>query len=322
MNDESSQIESIDWRALPQGDELFRFSFEDGRVRGVSLRLESTWQAAIENNAYPAPVASLLGQAVAGAVLMVASLKFEGRLVLQFAGRGPVSLLVVQVRSDRRFRCMAKWDEELLPGNGGTLTDLMGQGQLVLTIEPDQGTRYQSLVPIAGEGLENAIEGYFQQSEQLPTRLVLAADGQTTAGMLVQQMPETGGIVPQAGPAATEFEHVGKLVDTLVGEKGRAEMLAVTAPELLHRLFHQENLRIHDVARVQFSCDCSREGVGAMLAGLGREELEDSLEDNEETPGVLEVRCDFCGSLYRFDRVDVEQLLTGDSVASPGSTRH
>ncbi len=311
----------VDWQSLPQSDELFRFSFEDGRVRGVSLRLEDTWQAAIENSDYPPAVAALLGQAVAGAVLMVASLKFEGRLVLQFAGHGPISLLVVQVRSDRRFRCMAKWDDERLAEAGTSLEELMGHGQLVLTIEPEEGARYQSLVPLAGERLENAIEGYFQQSEQLPTRLVLSADEAVTAGMLVQQMPETGGIIPASGPGALEFEHVGKLIDTLIGDKGRAEMLAVSAPELLHRLFHQETLRIHDVARVQFSCGCSREAVGAMLASLGREELEESLE-SVDTPGSLEIRCDFCGSLYRFDRVDVEQLLSGDSVEPPGSTRH
>ena len=322
MSDESGKQESIDWHNLPQGDELFRFSFEDGRVRGVSLRLESTWQAAIENHDYPPPVAALLGEAVAGAVLMVASLKFEGRLILQFAGRGPVNLLVVQVTSDRRFRCMAKWDDERLADAGEGLEALLGRGQLVLTIEPDEGTRYQSLVPIEGESLADAIEGYFQQSEQLPTRLVLAADGRVTAGMLVQQMPETGGIVPASGPSARGFEHVGKLVDTLVGDKGQAEMRTVSAPELLHRLFHQDALRIHDVARVAFSCGCSREGVGQMLASLGRDELEATLASEETPPGLIEIRCDFCGSLYRFDRVDVEQLLTSDSVEPPESTRH
>jgi len=314
--------ESIDWHNLPQGDELFRFSFEDGRVRGVSLRLEPTWQAAIENHDYPPAVAALLGEAVAGAVLMVASLKFEGRLILQFAGRGPVGILVVQVTSDRRFRCMAKWDDDTLAGAGPGLEALLGRGQLVLTIEPDEGTRYQSLVPIEGASLADAIEGYFQQSEQLPTRLVLAADKEVTAGMLVQQMPETGGIVSSGGPSARGFEHVGKLVDTLVGEKGRAEMRTVSAPELLHRLFHQDALRIHGVARVAFSCGCSREGVGQMLAGLGRDELEATLASEETPPGLIEIRCDFCGSLYRFDRVDVEQLLTSESVEPPESTRH
>lgn len=321
MNGMTGKPESIGWQRLPQGDELFRFSFEDGRVRGVSLRLETTWQAAIEHHDYPPAVASLLGQAVAGAVLMVASLKFEGRLVLQFAGRGPIRLLVVQVTSDRRFRCMAKWDEERLAEAGDHLEEQLGRGQLVLTIEPEGGARYQSLVPIAGAGLENAIEGYFQQSEQLPTRLVLAADDEVTAGMLIQQMPETGGIVPTAGAAARGFEHVGKLVDTLLGDKGRREMRQVSAPELLHRLFHQEALRIHDVARVAFNCGCSREAVGRMLAGLGREELEATLA-SEETPEVIEIRCDFCGRAYRFDRVDVEQLLTSDSVEPPDSTRH
>ena len=322
MGDGSEKQESIDWHNLPQGDELFRFSFEGGRVRGVSLRLESTWQAAIENHDYPPAVGALLGEAVAGAVLMVASLKFEGRMILQFAGHGPVDLLVVQVTSDRRFRCMARWDEERLGEAGPGMEELLGRGRLVLTIEPDEGTRYQSLVPIAGESLAEAIEGYFQQSEQLPTRLVLAADRQVTAGMLVQQLPESGGIVPAHGPSARGFEHVGKLVDTLVGEKGRAEMLRVSAPELLHRLFHQDALRIHDVARVAFSCGCSREGVGQMLASLGRGELEATLASEETPSGLIEIRCDFCGSLYRFDRVDVEQLLTSDSVEPPESTRH
>ncbi|HSH84889.1 MAG TPA: Hsp33 family molecular chaperone HslO [Guyparkeria sp.] len=321
MNDMADKQESIDWQSLPQGDELFRFSFEDGRVRGVSLRLESTWQAAIVNHDYPPAVAALLGEAVAGAVLMVASLKFEGRLILQFAGHGPISLLVVQVTSDRRFRCMAKWDEERLAGAGDGLEALLGSGQLALTIDPTTGTRYQSLVPISGDSLADAIESYFQQSEQLPTRLVLAADNQVTAGMLVQQMPEVGGIVSASGPSTRGFEHVSKLVDTLVGAKGRAEMRTVTAAELLHRLFHQETLRIHDIEQVVFHCDCSRERVGEMLVGLGREELEDTLA-SEETPDFIEIHCDFCGSQHRFDRVDVEQLLTSASVEPPESTRH
>ncbi|MBN2872475.1 MAG: Hsp33 family molecular chaperone HslO [Halothiobacillaceae bacterium] len=322
MNDSSDAPQSIDWHTLPQGDELFRFSFEDGRVRGVSLRLENTWQAAIENHDYPPEVAGLLGEAVAGAVMMVANLKIDGRLILQFAGAGPVNLLVVQVGSEHRFRCMAKWDDARLANAGEGLEALLGHGQLVLTIEPDDGPRYQSLVPIEGASLGEAIEGYFQQSEQLPTRLVLSADAQVAAGMLVQQMPETGGIVPAHGPTARGFEHVGKLLDTLVGEKGRAEMRSITAAELLHRLFHQDALRLHEVSPVAFHCRCGRESVGQMLAGLGRHELEETLASEEGPAGMIEIHCDFCGSRYRFDRVDVEQLLTSASVEPPESTRH
>lgn len=308
---------------LQERDELIRFGLGQGHLRGVAISLDDSWQTACANHAYPPAVTALLGECVAAALCMVAMLKFDGRLILQFRGEGAVSLLVVQARTDLSFRVTAQWRDSL---DGAALNQplqaLLGAGQLALTLEPTDGVRYQSLVAAEGANIAAALEGYFAQSEQLPTRLVLAADATRAVGILLQQVPGEGGTpAERARLSEDEFEHGSALVHTLTGAAGQQELRTTAVPELLHRLFHQEALRLTQISPVRFYCGCSRVGVGTMLRSLGAEELAQALADSE-VPGHVAVHCEFCGADYRFDAVDVAQLLREDSVAPPEATRH
>lgn len=315
--------ESLTERSILTVDQLYRFGLASGKVRGVAVSLDTSWRTAGEHHDYPPAVAQLLGQCVAAAMTMVATLKFDGRLILQFRGEGPVSLLVVQARSDLSYRVTAQWSESLV----GDVLDqsiqtLFGAGQLALTIEPDEGVRYQSLVPIEGTQIAEALEGYFRQSEQLPTRLVLSADSERAVGLLIQQVPGEGGTpMVRAAAVDADFDHLSIMVDTLLTPQGRTEFQSTDMPTVLHRLFHQDALVLTQLSDVRFFCGCSRAGVGAMLRSLGREELNAAQRDGDEK-GYVAVRCEFCGANYRFDAVDVEQLLLDDSVSPPDSTRH
>jgi molecular chaperone Hsp33 len=314
--------------ALSGTDELLRFGLAKGMVRGVAVRLDQSWQTAGLHHDYPPAVAQLLGQCVAASLVLVATLKFKGRLILQFRGEGPVKLLVVQARSDLTYRVTAQWTDALDAGDlNQTLPTLLGlsatnKGQLTLTLEPEAGTRYQSLVPIEGGSVASALEGYFQQSEQLPTRLVLVADRSRAVGVLIQQVPGEGGTpMVRAAQANDVFDHLSIMMDTLKTPKGLVEMHTTALPTLLHRLFHDDALVLTAASPVGFFCGCSREGVGVMLRSLGREELESALQDSD-MPGHVSVRCEFCGSQYAYDAVDVEHLLQNHSVAPSDATRH
>ncbi|ANJ66970.1 hypothetical protein A9404_05880 [Halothiobacillus diazotrophicus] len=308
---------------LPDIDQLYRFGFGSGQVRGVAVSVDRSWSTAGQGHDYPPAVAQLLGECVAAALVMVATLKFEGRLILQFRGEGPISLLVVQARSDLSYRVTAQWSADLdADALDQSIQVLLGQGQMALTIEPADGVRYQSLVPIEGQRIAEALEGYFRQSEQLPTRLELAADAHRAVGLLIQQIPGEGGTpMVRHGAANDEFAHLSILVDTLDTPAGQAELRTTPVPVLLHRLFHQDALGFTDIRPIRFYCGCSRAGVGNMLRSLGRTELEGALSDSE-VPDHVSVRCEFCGQRYNFDAVDVEQILLDTSTEPPDATRH
>ncbi|MHB9022268.1 MAG: Hsp33 family molecular chaperone HslO [Halothiobacillus sp.] len=310
-------------QAHPDTDQLVRFGLATGKVRGVAVSIDHSWQTAGEHHDYPPAVAQLLGQCVAAALTMVATLKFDGRLIMQFRGAGPVSLLVVQARSDLTYRVTAQWSDALDKTQlDQSIQVLFGRGQLALTLEPNEGLRYQSLVPIEGASIASALEGYFQQSEQLPTRLVLAADAQRAVGLLIQQVPGEGGTpMVRAAKADANFDHLSIMVDTLLTPKGLVEVQTTAVPTLLYRLFHQDALVLTQLSPVGFFCGCSRDGVGHMLRSLGRAELDAALRDTE-LPGYVSVRCEFCGTQYNFDVVDVEQLLLEHTVAPIDATRH
>ena len=304
-------------------DEILRFAFANGDIRGVAATVDQSWQRSIAQHDYPPVVTELLGQSLAAAACMVAGLKFDGRLVLQFSAGGPLSLLVVQMRSDYSFRVTAKcdpafaWQDRAL-----TPADLLQQGQLVLTLEPVKGQAYQSVVGVQAQGdphaaLAEAIEGYFANSEQLPTRLVLAANAARACAIMTQRMPQSGGR-PAAGDA---FDYAVAVLDTAVGVAGRQELLDTSLTTMLHRLFHEQNPRLLAVESLRFVCQCSRQRVGSMLAGLGAQELNAAL-DESPTPGQIEIRCEFCNTPYHFDQVDIGQLLAQAGVAPPGGTRH
>jgi len=286
-------------------DILNRFILETTNVRGEWVHLDASWKALLERYDYPPVVRDLLGQALAAVALLSATIKFNGTLILQVTGSGPVNLLVVQASGRHTLRGLARWQSEVPEGD---LVAQLGDGRMVITIDPGEGReRYQGIVPLEGANLAQALEGYFSRSEQLPTRLWLAADGERAAGLLLQALP-----VEERDPDA--FNRATTLAETL----SRDELLTVPVETLLHRLYHEEDVRLLEGTPMSFRCSCSRERVADMLRNLGRAEVDSILEDE----GRVEVNCEFCNAGYRFDAVDVEQLFT-EGEPPPGSrTRH
>lgn len=276
-------------------DRLQRFLFERLGIRGEHVVLADSWQSVRARHAYPEAVLPHLGQALAGVTMLSATLKYRGSLILQLQGEGPLHTLVAHASHDRHLRGLARWRETPVPGSLG---EIMGQGRLVLTLYNEGAEPYQGIVPIEGEGVSGAIEGYFQRSEQLATRLWLAADGERAAGLLLQELPREGGLAP-------DWERVTLLAATLRPE----ELLGLSAWELCRRLFHEEEVRLFDPEPVRFACGCSRERIMETLRLLGAAEIEAASAASSE--GALIVDCEFCNQRYRFDAGDLGGLFPG-----------
>ena len=313
--------------------ELHKFLFEGLPVRGMLVRLTDSWQDLLSRRAdagaYPAPVRQLLGEMSAAAVLMQANIKFNGSLVLQVFGDGPVKLAVAEARSDLGFRSTAKVIGEV-PADArlAALLNVHGQGRCAITLDPQDrlpGQQpYQGVVPLHGDqreplqALSQVLEHYMLQSEQLDTRLILAANDEVAAGLLIQRLPVTGqgnlgaNLRNEDQIGLSEgFNRVAHLAATLTPE----ELLTLDADTVLRRLFWEEDVRRFDPMSPRFACRCSRERVGQMLAGLGRDEADSILAER----GDVEIGCDFCGRQYHFDPVDVGELFTPDRELPPGS---
>ncbi len=287
---------------MRQADQLYRFLFENQHIRGEFVQLDATWHEVLARADYPAPVRNALGEAMAAAALLVATLKISGSLTMQIRGEGPMHLLVVQAFSDGSIRGLARWRGEIL---AGTLSRLAGSGQLVMTIEREEGERYQGIVPLAGEHLNEALQLYFAQSEQLPTRLWLSADGEAAAGLLIQALP---------GEREDEdsWNRVSRLGETVTGE----ELRGLDVETLLRRLYHEETLRLFTPSPVQFRCTCSREKIINTLRRLGHAEMSGIIAER----GQIDVDCEFCGARYSFDSVDVGALFATDGFPVESDT--
>ncbi|KKB62488.1 Hsp33 chaperonin [Robbsia andropogonis] len=306
-------------------DQLERFMFEAGPVRGEYVSLKKTWRDVLDRRDYPAPVRAMLGEMMAASALLSANLKFDGALVMQIHGDGPVKMLVVQCNSDLSMRATAKLavDVTSLPENA-TMTELVnlnGQGRCAITLDPREklpGQQpYQGIVPLSDDdgpitSIGGALEYYMQHSEQLDTRLWLAADSERAVGVLLQKMPGTGGHALASDDGDT-WDRVCALAGTLKQD----EMLSTEGDTLMHRLFWEERRAHADSQPTRFACGCSREKVGGMLTMLGRAEVDDILDET----GEVEVHCEFCNERYVFDRVDAVQLFTapipGDVSPAP-----
>jgi len=313
--------------------ELTKFLFEGLPVRGVLVRLTHGWQEVLRRRAtvgaYPPEVNVLLGEMLAAGVLMQANIKFNGALVLQIHGDGPVKLAVAEVQSDLDFRATAKVVGEVPAGARlEALVNVGGQGRCAITLDPKErlpGQQpYQGVVSLHGDLKEplqqvaQVLEHYMLQSEQLDTRLVLAADDQVAAGLLIQRLPVEGegnlaGARNEDDIGINEgFNRIALLAATLT----REELLALPPERILHRLFWEETVRRQEPLRPRFACTCSRDRVQAMLRGLGREESDSLIAER----GMVEVACEFCGVQYRFDAVDVGEMFTPAGRQAPGST--
>jgi molecular chaperone Hsp33 len=302
--------------------ELTRFLFEGAPVRGAIVKLGAGWRELLSRRSYPIEVKALIGEMAAAGVLMQSNIKFNGALVLQIFGEGPVKLAVAEVQSDLAFRATATLVGEVPTGARlEALVNVHGGGRCAITLDPKERlpgqAPYQGVVPLHGDRREplqqvqQVLEHYMLQSEQLDTRLVLAADGDTAAGLLIQRMPMQGS-GNLAGAAAErnedtigideDFNRIAMLAATLT----REELLTLPTQTILRRLFWEEKLRVFEPAVPRFACTCSRERVRNMLRGLGREESESLIAER----GNVEVGCEFCGLQYRFDAVDVGEMFT------------
>jgi molecular chaperone Hsp33 len=292
------------------GDLLHRFLFERLPVRGHLVRLDASWRAAIEHHEYPEAVTTALGEAMAASALMAGALKFEGRLSLQFESPGPVRLLLAQCTHRHAIRGVVRHDA--LPPGAVTEGGLFGDGQLAVTIEQQEGSeRYQGVVPIDSDQLAANLESYFERSEQLPSRLVLAATPGRVAGLLLQRvaMGDTSSET-EIAEADDAWRRLGLLAATLTPR----ELLDLPCRDLLRRLFGEDDIRLFDGTPVYFQCSCSRERVAGILQALGGEEVHELLRER----GDVEVRCEFCNRAWRFDAVDVASLFsTGSPQRAP-----
>jgi molecular chaperone Hsp33 len=309
-------------------DCLHRFIFEHYPIRGHLVHLDAAWRALIEHGEYPAAIRDTLGEAVAASLLLAATIKFEGVLSLQLQGDGPVHLMLAQCTSGLGVRGLARYrDGDYAstvagPGTGvgnAGIVDLIGAGNLTVTLETDDGSqRYQGIVPIAGHRLAESLQVYFENSEQLPTRLWLHADMHGASGMLLQKLPIA------EGASGTDAVDVAAVDDAwrrvqLIGETLTPEELhTLTDAEILHRLFNEDDVRLFEAAPVYFRCRCSRERVSGMLQGLGEAETRSVLAER----GEVEVRCDFCNRAYVFDAVDVAQLFNAGVTSDSGGSVH
>ena len=287
-------------------DSLQRFIFEHAPIRGEIVHLDATWRAVLERRDYPPRVRDVLGELMAAAALLTSTIKFDGRLIMQVQGSGPVSLLVVECTSDRTMRAIAQWDGEV---PDAPLSELVGDGRLAVTIDPLKGRElYQAIVELEGVSVAEAFENYFARSEQLATRLWLASDTRQAAGMLLQRLPDSPLSDDEAWIRAV---HLGSTIT-------REELLALPVAEIIHRLYHEEDIRLFSRMPVSFRCSCSRRRVETVLRMLGRDEVHSILAEQ----GSIRVDCEFCGDSYEFDRIDAEQLLTGVHGTPATTTRH
>ena len=317
--------------------DLHKFLFDGLPVRGMLVRLTDSWQEALRRRAtvgaFPPEVRVLLGEMAAAGVLMQANIKFNGSLVLQIFGDGPVKLAVAEVQPDLSFRSTAKVVGEVPAGARlEAMLNVHGQGRCAITLDPRDrlpGQQpYQGVVPLHGDRREalqdvsQVLEHYMLQSEQLDTRLILAADDQVAAGLLIQRLPVQGQGNLDGTAAARNEDDIGlseayNRISTLAATLTRDELLTLDADTIVHRLFWEEQLTRYEPLRPSFACRCSRDRVRGMLRGLGRDESESLIAER----GLVEVGCDFCGVQYRFDAVDVGEMFTPGPNQPPGSAQ-
>jgi molecular chaperone Hsp33 len=317
-------------------DTLHKFLFDAGTsnrspVRGEIVSLAATWRQIKERHPYPEPVLRVLGELVAASTLLSANLKFNGALVMQIHGDGPVRLLVVECNADLTVRATVKLSTDAPIAEAAGFTELVnpgGQGRFAITLDPrdrSQGQKpYQGIVPLEGGSVAAALEGYMRRSEQLQTQLWLAADDEHANGLLLQKLPLEGGSsgAPFDIDAESRAEEVWERAVTFANTLDRAELLEVDPPTLMRRLFWEETLAVYDPAPCAFRCSCTRERVAAMLVSLGEAEVDDMLAEM----GGVHVDCEFCNKSYDFDTVDCAQLFATstmlDRTRAPVQQRH
>lgn len=301
-------------------DSLHKFMFDHVPVRGEIVSVQSAWQHILSLHHYPPAVANLLGEMLAAAALLSSTLKFDGSLVMQIYGDGPVKLLVAESNSELGLRATATLAPKLTPKGSGapiaddaSLTSLInqhGQARMVITLDPREklpGQQpYQGIVPVEADTLAQVLQDYMRRSEQLETQLWLACDAGNASGMLLQRMPQAGGHSPAPAGSEEDWQHLLQLAATLK----REELLQLPPQQVVTRLFWNEQARLFEARRTHFFCSCSPQRVANMLRTLGRPELESVVAEM----GQVEVHCEYCNTRYAFDAVDVAQLFIPENA--------
>jgi molecular chaperone Hsp33 len=307
-------------------DTLQKFIFEQAAVRGELVEISETWQQVQARRTYPKAVRTVLGEMLSAAALLSANLKFNGSIVMQIHGDGPLRLLVVECDAELRMRATAKLAPEAAIADDAGLSQLVnvhGQGRFVITLDPKDklpGQQpYQGIVPLDGDSIATVIEHYMLRSEQLDTKLWLAADEHIARGLMLQKLPNEGGSQDVPADAALEaWSRTVMLASTLKQE----ELLNTDISTLMRRLFWEETIRVFDPRHPSFFCTCTREKVSNMLKMLGKEEVDSALAELDK----LAIDCDFCGQHYEFDSIDCAQLfatdISSDAVQAPSKTKH
>ncbi|OOE96821.1 Hsp33 family molecular chaperone HslO [Salinivibrio sp. IB643] len=284
-------------------DQLHRYLFEDVSVRGELVKLDETYQRILENQNFPAPVNALLGEMLAATSLLTATLKFNGSITVQLQGDGPVSLAVINGDHHQQLRGTARVKGDVK--EDATLPEMMGKGQLVITIEPVDGERYQGIVGLESDHLQGCLEDYFARSEQLMTRLWLRTgevDGKPhAAGMMLQVLPDDKG-------DEGDFDHLAQLTETIKND----ELFSLSAKDVLYRLYHQEKVTLYPAQEVVFKCSCSRERSAGAIAAIERSEVDKMVAEM----GTIHLHCDYCGTDYAFDSVDVAAIFEQNASSS------
>ncbi|WP_306519280.1 Hsp33 family molecular chaperone HslO [Rheinheimera sp.] len=279
---------------MSQSDQLVRFLFREKDVRGEIVQVAASLDLMLQNHQYAHPVKQLLAELVAATSLLTATLKFEGQIAVQIQGDGPVKFAAVNGNNKQQFRGVVRMQSEV---TGDSFHELIGQGFLLVTVTPEQGERYQGVIPITGTSLSETLEAYFNQSEQLPTRIYLHTDiteaHNKAAGLLLQVLP-----VDQ-DKAKLDFAELEQLTDTITA----TELLELAPEDMLYRLFHQEVVELFPAQKVEFVCGCSRDKCEAAIISLGQAAIEEHIAE-----GKLDISCEYCNTTYHFDANALVQL--------------
>ncbi|MCG8611524.1 MAG: Hsp33 family molecular chaperone HslO [Pseudomonadales bacterium] len=277
---------------MNEHDLFHRFIFEEHEIRGELVRLEQSFIDAFAQSDYPEAVQTLLGEALAASVLLSGTLKFDGILSLQARGNGPVTLLMAECTHYRKVRAIAQYQD--IPETVSSIQEQLGQGQLVITIDPEKGQRYQGIIPMEKPDLSSCLEDYFTQSEQLETTILLFCDETGAAGMLLQKLP-----------GYREDDETWNRLETLARSITFEELRSLPAEQILHRLFHEEDVRLFPGEAVSFECSCSKARCTAAIEALGSDDAYTLVAEQ----GTITIDCQFCAETYTFKKEELDTIF-------------
>jgi len=282
-------------------DQIQRFLINGTAIRGQLISLDASFKEILKRVGVKGRAASLLGESLAAISLLASTVKIDGKITLQIRGDGDLNMLVAQATSERTMRGLIRG--HIADDDQRDLKDIFNSDHIVLSIETGNENPHQGIVPLDGPDISTALKSYFAQSEQLPTQLWLVGNKDSVSGLLLQKMPDTQHIKKsdEFSTQNDDWVRVQLLADTIKDE----ELLGLTSIELLHRLFHQDDVQLFDAEPVRFDCSCSRKRTAEMIASVGKAEIDDLLTERDD----VEITCEFCNQTYLFDRVDVAEIF-------------